>query len=316
MSDEARETPPSEPTRLKFESVEHMIGHQHSSNAKNHSKPFDLHEKVVSEDVRTANTTAATALGNISSDTIESKVDRLREAKKSAEEATHPEVKKIREKMASDLEKEIRKDAEAVYKSHGKAVDGYNKAVKAHEKEVAATLKRLTEAHKEDIKGIKADTSLDAAAQAKKIEAAHQAHTDVVEKYTEHTNQIKADLADKFDEASKTVGKVKEHSGVEIPSGLSKSVASGKAPEGLMEKVKANFTGEGVKTSTKVFRGAGTVVGLGAMIDGLKKIVAPKRNEQGEREGTMFGAVGEAGLGAALAYASAVGFAKGKALGK
>ena len=72
---------------------------------------------------------------------------------------------------------------------------------------------------------------------------------------------------------------------------------------GFVDKMKARFSGtfgEANKSAaSKGFRGAGIAVGLGAMIDGTRRIIAPERDEKGERKDGVWAAVGEAGAGAA-----------------
>lgn len=71
---------------------------------------------------------------------------------------------------------------------------------------------------------------------------------------------------------------------------------------GAVDRLKARFAGTfgevGGSKGAKAMKGAGVVVGLGAMVDGTRRIIAPERDENGERKGSVWSAIGEAGLGA------------------
>ncbi len=71
---------------------------------------------------------------------------------------------------------------------------------------------------------------------------------------------------------------------------------------GIIDGMKARFAGTfgevNKSTSSKVVRGTGLAVGLGAIVDGTRRIIAPERDENGERKGSAWAAVGEIGAGA------------------
>ncbi|MEQ1706007.1 MAG: hypothetical protein ABL867_08580 [Rickettsiales bacterium] len=65
----------------------------------------------------------------------------------------------------------------------------------------------------------------------------------------------------------------------------------------------------------KGLRVGGSVVGLGAIISGTKNIVAPQKDENGERKDSVWKQIGKIGLGAAAIYASLTAGGKNRAMG-
>ncbi len=65
----------------------------------------------------------------------------------------------------------------------------------------------------------------------------------------------------------------------------------------------------------KGLRLGGSVVGLGVIISGTKNLIAPQRDENGERKGSAWKQVGKIAGGAALTYLSAVKGGANKAMG-
>ena len=305
------------------DNVDHLIGRGNPNEILNNpaiSQPFELSDKYFGDEVNKSHATAQSELqattGKING--FESKAARLKQAREDAAiEGLHPEAKKIHDNTVKTLETELKNDATAAYKEHAAATKSYNAAIKALDNKVKSDLAKLTSANTTYIESVKGAGHLNAEQKASLITKTNEEHLKHVKAVTDAADKKKLALTEHYTESLEKLKEIEGHSGTKIPEANKSGAISSaeKSVGGMWEKAKANFGSE-AKTSTKIFRGAGVAVGVGAMIDGLKKIVAPKRNEQGERDGTMFGAVGEAGLGAALTYASAVGFAKGKGLGK
>lgn len=136
-------------------------------------------------------------------------------------------------------------------------------------------------------------------------------HVETIEKHKENlktlgeaaTDEIKKTTNENIANAEKELAKVRGEKFQNLKLG---------------DKIKANLGGnfgKEVSNGAKVFKGAGSVIGLGAMIDGTKRLIAPERDEKtGERTGSAWAAVGEIGAGALGTYALLRGGAN-KAMG-
>jgi|CXWL01.1.fsa_nt_gi hypothetical protein len=86
---------------------------------------------------------------------------------------------------------------------------------------------------------------------------------------------------------------------------------------GKIDKITAAVGGNigQAKGWEKAGRIGGSVVGLGVIISGTKNLIAPQRDENGERKGSAWKQVGKIAGGAALTYLSAVKGGANKAMG-
>ncbi len=125
------------------------------------------------------------------------------------------------------------------------------------------------------------------------------------------TQEAKDALNKNKDELSKTLATEKDS----LKKILDPKFDEMKPFDRVKASVGGNF-GKNASGTSKVFRGTGIVAGVGAMIDGTRRLFSPEVNEKtGEREGSAWGAVAEMGAGAGAVYLAAISGGRNKAMG-
>ncbi len=295
----------------------------HVAGATRHTR-IKAGDNILTPEATSAHSDALSSLQKISSSGVSDKADELQELKERLAAEDSERGKARLNDRIKDIEKELGKDGKGLLRSHGKALEEAESAKTLLDKERKSVLDKLAKHRDARIEAIEnhIDT-LDSKTQAAEIKGWEKKRDEVRKQWKRGEQAIKEHFDEKHEaldeavkDAKETAGKVGKHANLNVDDYLSskaKAVGTAKAgpvPEGMWERAKASFgMGEHPKVSggKLAVRSIGTVVGLGALIDGARKIVAPKRNEQGERQDSMFAAVGEAAVGAGTLYLSAVG---------